>query len=167
MKMKALSPLVSMAILVVLSISLASLVAPWMYELVISTSNQTGTELGTQVKCRQAGLDFDADYGYYGVDWNFTGNGTDWLKAKVINTGNIDLWGFSFEVTLSSSSGESIMHYSLTDAGERTEANPVRSSQSAILEANITSDINSSVYTLYSVKVLNGVCKTISPEITV
>ena len=163
--LKALSPLVSVVILVVISISIASLVAPWMYELVTTTTNETSTSAQQQIKCRSAGMDFDSEYGQYGVDWNFTGNESDWLEAKVVNTKNINLYGFSFEVTLESQSGEEIKHYDCTSGTEMSESNPLMPGRSAILEANITEDINDSVSTLKAVKVLNPVCPEISPSL--
>ncbi len=164
---KALSPLISVTILVVISLSLAALIAPWMYDLVTTTTNETGSSTAQQVKCRNAGLDFDSDYGDYGADWNFTGNGTDWLKAKVINTGTIDLWGFSFELTLESQSGEEIQHYEPTSSTDMTSSNPLRPPRSAIIEANITQDINDTILTLRSVRVLNGVCKDLYANLDV
>jgi hypothetical protein len=165
--MKALSPLVSGIIVVVLSISIASVVAPWMYELVMTTTLDTQNTTAQQVKCRNAGIDFDADYGYYGADWNFTGNGTDWLKAKMINTGTIDIYGFSFELTLDSASGEEIRHYDATQSSHKTASNPLKAPRSAIIEANITQDINGSVYTLRTVKVLNAVCVDLAAKLDV
>jgi hypothetical protein len=164
---KALSPLVSATILVVIALSIAAIIAPWMYELVTSTTNQTGSDLRQDIKCRNAGLDFDSNYGYYGADWNFTGNGTDWLKVKVVNTGNVDLFGFSFEITLDSQSGEEIKHYDPTTATEIPDTNPLRPSRSAIIDANITQDINSSISTLKAVRVLNSVCSGLSAYLLV
>ena len=95
---KAISPIVSVVILVVISISLAAMIAAWMYDIVTSTTNQTQQDAALQLKCRKAGLDFDSGYGNNGVLWNFTGNGSDWLSAKVVNTGSVDLHGFSFGI---------------------------------------------------------------------
>ena len=164
---KALSPLISGTILIVLSISIASVVAPWMYELVMTTTTDTGNTTATQVKCRSAGLDFDSDYGNYGVDWNFTGNGTDYLRAKMINTGTLDLYGFSFELTLVTVTSEDIQHYEATPTTRKTASDPLKAPRSAIIEANITPDINGSTHLLRSVKVLNAVCIGMAPELDV
>ncbi len=164
---KALSPLISATIIIVLSISIASVVAPWMYELVMTTTTETGNTTATQVRCRSAGLDYDSDYGNYGVDWNFTGNGTDYLRAKVINTGTLDLYGFSFELTLVSAVSEEIQHHEATSTTRRTASDPLKAPRSAIIEANITPDINGSIYALRSVKVLNAVCVDMAPEVDV
>ena len=165
--MKALSPLISGIIIVVLSISIASVVAPWMYELVMTTTEETGNTTAQQVKCRSAGMDYDSEYGNYGVDWNFTGNGTDWLRAKMINTGTIDLYGFSFELTLIASASEEIQHYEATPATRKTASDPLKAPRSSIIEANITQDINSSIYFLKTVKVLNTVCSDLAPKLEV
>lgn len=165
--MKALSPLISGILIVVLSISIASVVAPWMYELVMTTTNETGSTTAQQVKCRSAGIDYDSEYGNYGVDWNFTGNGTDWLRAKMINTGTIDLYGFSFELTLVSATSEEIMHYDATPSSQKTASDPLKAPRSAIIVANITPDINSSIHLLKTVNVLNSVCVNLAAKLDV
>jgi hypothetical protein len=166
---KALSPLVSVVILVVISISIASFIAPWMYELVATTANETGASTEQQIRCRSAGLDFSEYYGYYGAEWNFSGgNGSDVLKVRVLNTGNIDLWGFSFEVTLSSAaSGDEIRRYDPTSGTQMTASGPLRPYESSIIEANISEDLNDSVYSLKEVKVLNSVCRQVAPSLQV
>ena len=77
--LKALSPMISVTLLIVISLTLASLIAPWMYELVTTTTNETSVDVRQQIKCRSAGLDFDSQYKNYGADWNFTGNTSDWI----------------------------------------------------------------------------------------
>ncbi len=167
--MKALSPIVSVVILIVISLSIASLVSTWMYKLVTTTTNETGSTTQQMVRCRNAGLDFDTNYGYYGVQSNFSGNvsanGTDWIRIKIVNTGAIDLYGFTVEATLLNNSMEQIEHYSLTSASEKTSSYPLRSSESAIITANITYDINESTTTLADVKILNTVCPEVAPSI--
>jgi hypothetical protein len=169
--MKGLSPIVSVVILVVISLSIASMVAPWMYNMVTQTANETGTTAQQQVRCRTAGLDFDTNYGYYGVLYNFSGNvsanETDWIKMKIVNTGTLDLHDFTVEATLLNNTDEIIEHYALTDASARTASNPLKSSQSAIITANITYDINETTTTLTEVKVLNSVCHELAPSIEI
>jgi len=164
---KAISPIVSVVILVVISISLAAMIASWMYDIVTSTTNQTQQDAQMQLKCRKAGLDFDSGYGNSGVLWNFTGSGSDWLKAKVVNTGSVDLHGFSFELSLNSQSGEEIRMYEATGTTAFTASAPLRPSASAVIEANLTDDINGSNTTLREVRVLNRVCVGISPSLPV
>ena len=164
---KALSPIVSVVILVVITISIASMVAPWMYELVTTTANQTGTNAQQQVMCRNAGLDFDTGYGYYGVKYNFSANvsanESDWIKAKIVNTGSINLYGFTIEATFINGSTEEIHHYSLITGSDVPASDPLRPSESAIIAANITYDINGTTTTLKDVKILNSVCSEVAP----
>ena len=155
---KGLSPIISVTILIVISLAIAAMVGSWMFNIVSDTTNTTSSNTRQQIKCRYAGLDFDSSYGTYGVQWNFTGGTGDVLKVKALNTGTVDLYGFSFELTLESDDGYGIMHYIPTPATEITESDPFTASRSAIIEANITADINSSVYTLRQVKLLNSVC---------
>lgn len=167
--MKALSPIVSVVMLIVISLSIATLVSTWMYDLVTTTANETGATTQQLVRCRNAGLDFDTNYGYYGVQSNFSGNvsanETDWIRIKIVNTGTIDLYGFTVEATLLNNSLEQIEHYGLTSASEKTPSYPLRASESAIITADITYDINESTTTLREVKVLNSVCSGVAPSI--
>jgi hypothetical protein len=167
--MKALSPIVSVVILVVISLSIASIVAPWMYNLVSTTANETGTSTQQQVRCRMAGLDFDTGYGNYGITSNFSlnvsANETDWIRAKIENTGNIDLYGFTFEVLITNVSEDHIMHYEPTDASQFTSSYPLRTGRSGIIVANISEDWNESFATLEEVKIITSVCPEVSPSV--
>jgi flagellin-like protein len=167
--MKGISPIVSVVVLIVISLSIASLVAPWMYELVLTTANETGTSAQQQVRCRSAGLDFDSDYGYYGVQSNFSlnvsANESDWIKARIVNTGNINLYGFTFEVLIENGTEEHIMHYDATDSSQQLPSDPLRPSMSAIITANITEDWNETIAVLREVRILNPVCPEVSPSI--
>ncbi len=167
--MKALSPIVSVVILIVISLSIASLVAPWIYELVTTTTNQTGTDAQQQVRCRSAGLDFDSDYGNYGVMSNFSlnvsANESDWIRAKIVNTGNIDLYGFTFEVLIENGTEEQIMHYDPTESSQFTFSYPLRPSMSSLIVANISDDWNDSTATLKEVKIITSSCPEVSSEV--
>ena len=167
--MEGLSPIISVTVLIVIAISIASFVAPWMYDLVTTTTNQTGSTANMQVKCRSAGLDFDSTYGDYGVSYNFSANITagesDWIRVKVVNTGSVDLYGFTIEATIENNSVQEIQHYDLTSATQKTADNPLRPSRSEILVANITSDIEGSTATLTEIAVLNSACTWVSPSI--
>lgn len=166
---KGLSPLISVAVLIVISISTASLIATWMYGLTVSTANETQSSTEKLVRCRSAGLDFDPSYGYYGVDYNLSGNATpgnrDWIRAKVTNTGNLDLYGFSFEVELLNGTEELIEHYEATAESQKTAANPLRPGRSAIITADIETNMNESTTSITEVRVINPVCPDLSPSI--
>ena len=149
------SPIISTVILVVVVISIASVVSPWIIELVTETSNETGTTTTTEIKCREAAYDFDTGYGTYGVSWNFaTVNNT--LAAKIKNTGTITLYNFSFELTFN----DTIIEYFDATAGtQRTSANPLKPRNTAFINASLTKDVND---TLTNIKVLNIVCPSVS-----
>jgi len=163
--MKGVSPIVSALLLIVISISIASVVAPWMYELVLTSANSTSSDTAQQIRCRNAGLDFDSAYGNYGAVWNFTGNGTDYIYAKVVNTGTSDLWQLSIEAELESGSGKTIAHYALTDETAIGFTDPLKPSYSAIISANITSDVNGTAYGLSGLRVLNAACPNVAPSL--
>ncbi|UCD03097.1 MAG: hypothetical protein JSV63_00465 [Candidatus Aenigmatarchaeota archaeon] len=166
--MKALSPIVSVVILIVLSLTIASLVAPWIYDLVLTTANETGISTEQQVRCRQAGLDFDSSYGNYGIKYNFSlnvsANESDWIRVRVVNTGNVNLYDISFEVLIENATHENIIHYDATDSSQFTSSYPLRPGSSSLLTANISEDWNESIALLKEVKVINSVCPGVSAE---
>lgn len=167
---KGLSPLISVAMLVVIAITTASFIATWMYGITTETANETSSSAGKLVKCRSAGLDFDPSYGSYGVDYDLSGNATpgneDWIRAKITNTGNVDLYSFTFEVEMMSVAEEEIAHYEATPESQKTAGNPLRPGRSAIIEADITSDLNDSV-SILSVSIVNPVCPDVSPGVEI
>lgn len=167
--MKALSPIVSVVILIVISLSIASLVAPWIYTLVTTTANETGTDARQQTRCRNAGLDFDTGYENYGVFSNFSlnvsANESDLIRVRIVNAGNIDLYGFTFEVFIENGTVDQIMHYEPTESSQFTFSYPLRPSMSSLLVANISDDWNESTATLKEVKIINLVCPGISAEV--
>ena len=166
---KGLSPLISVTVLIVIALTIASFMATWLYDLSVRTTNETGSNAQRLVMCRSAGLSFDSSYGTDGVDYNLSGNGTagnlDSISAKVQNTGNIDLHGFSFEVTLISGTEEVIEHYEATPASQKTAGSPLRGGRTAIIAANVTPDLNESTVSITEVTVLNVVCPDLSPSV--
>lgn len=152
--MKGVSPIISAVILIVVAIAISTLVGPWMYNLARTSTNETATSTITDIRCRNAGIDFDSDYATYGVDWNFT-TLSDWLKVKAENTGTINLHNFSFELTINNSN---ILQYDVKNDSQRSLSNPLKPGQAAILEANITANISG---TLNRVKLRNEVCKNV------
>ena len=149
------SPLISMVILVAIIFGIAAFVAPWMYTMVTSVTNETAATTGQELQCQNTAYDFDTDFATFGVDWNFTG-ATDSLSVKVINTGNINLYGFSFELELNRTVGNpEIKYFEVNETSQRTAMNPLKPGQSAILEAVMDQDLNG---TLVKLKVLNPVC---------
>jgi hypothetical protein len=168
---KGLSPLISVTVLIVIALTIASFMATWMYDLTTKTTNETGSSAERMVMCRSAGLDFDSSYETDGVSYNLSGNGTagtmDGLVAKVRNTGSVDLYGFSFEVEYTEGSTGQIAHYDATAPSQKTPLNPLRSGRSAMIYANVSPDLNESTVTITLVRVLNAVCPDLSPEVDV
>jgi FlaG/FlaF family flagellin (archaellin) len=165
---KGLSPLISVTVLIAIALTTAAFMAGWIYNLTASTTNQTSSDAQNMVLCRSAGLDFDTSYGDYGIDYNLSGNGTqgsqDWIRAQVRNTGSVNLYGFSFEVTLDSGSGTEINYYDPTPGSQKTVANPLKPGRSAIITANVTPDLNGSEVSLIEVRIVNTMCPGASPS---
>lgn len=149
------SPLISLVIIVAIIFGITAFIAPWMYETVMSITNETSSTADTEMKCQNTAYDFDTDYGTFGADWNFTAS-SDTLSAKVVNTGNVNLHGFSFELELNRTIGNpSIKYFDVNSTTQKTPINPLKPGQSAILEAVMDEDLNG---TLTKLKILNPVC---------
>jgi hypothetical protein len=148
--MKAVSVLLSTIIVIGLIVTIAGLVGPWAMNFSRRQVNNTQGNVDNQITCQNTAYDFDASYGSNGVDWDFSGT-SDWLKAKVVNTGSINLHSFSFQFYIN---GTGYRSFQAKGQGAESILKP---GQSVILDANITEDLAG---TLTEVRILNGVCKT-------
>ena len=149
--MRGISELISVIALVVIAIAIAAFVSPWAFNLVRNSANQTSSDVDNQLLCRNAAYDFDNSYGTNGLVWNLSGTNAT-VTAKVTNTGTINLYNFTFEITINNSL---IYDVYVNSSSQKTQASPLRPGQSAILEMNRTADYND---TLSSVRLLNAVC---------
>jgi lipopolysaccharide export LptBFGC system permease protein LptF len=153
--MKGVSQLISAVMLIVVTIAIMGLIAPWALNIARTSTNQTSGNIDMQLLCQNIGYDFDNNYGTSGIVWNFTGSNTT-LKAKITNTGTINVYGFIFDITINNSL---IYEVYANSTSQKTQANPLKPGQSAILEMNITSDYND---TLTDVRIRNSVCPSVS-----
>lgn len=148
---KGVSPIVSTVILILIAVSLAAIVAPWAYNMVTNTTGDITDDTIDDITCQNAAYDFITSYGTYGVDYNFTGVAHN-LNVSIKNTGTISLYNFSFEIRHNTTN---ITHWSVTTATQKTASNPLKPSESCIITADITIDLNG---TLNGVTILNDVC---------
>ena len=153
---KGISPLIATTAIIVLVFVIASLVGPWMLDLVSDVTTTTENQTTTQIECNYAGYDFDTDYATYGVNWSSALNS---IYAQIKNTGTRNLYSFSFEVKMN---GTIIQSFEPTTATDRTESDPLRPGQTALLNASIT--ISLADTTINSVKVINTVCPASGPD---
>jgi len=151
---KEVSPLISTVIVVLLAFSIAAVISPWAFRLVTKVTNQTESDTNMQLRCQNTAYDFDTNYGTMGLTWNFSGS-DDTLTAKIVNTGNINLYNFTFELVVNTTSGLEIKRFSPNATNQITPADPLEPGESSILTANISEDITG---TLEEVKVMNPVC---------
>ena len=154
---RGVSPLISAVIVIAIAFMLASLIAPYMFDLVSQTSNQTGEDVRNTITCRNMAYDFVTSYGTDGVNWNFTGT-ADLLEARVINTGTINIYNFSFEILVNTTSGLDIKYYDVNSSYQKTPSLPLKPGQSTILKADVTDVINGS---LEEIKIRNEVCQNV------
>ncbi len=150
---RGISPIISVVILIVVIFSIAATVGPWMYNIVTTTTNQTSTDVDMQLLCQNTAYDFDTDYATFGVNWSESSN---ILTVKIINTGTINLYNFSFEIILNSTI---IRYFNATVDTQKTTANPLKPGQTTMVEAYNTTVIVGS--TLNEVKILNEVCPSV------
>jgi hypothetical protein len=149
--MKAVSVLLSTIIVIGLIVVIAGLVGPWAINFAGRQVNNTGGKVDNQITCQSTAYDFDSSYGNSGVEWDFSGS-SDWLKAKIMNTGQINLHSFSFQIYIQGAG------YKFFPAKNGiTPDNPLKPGQSAVIEANITENLAG---TPTEIKIHNGVCST-------
>ncbi|MBU0898680.1 MAG: hypothetical protein KKB03_00725 [Nanoarchaeota archaeon] len=154
--LKGISPLIASVIIIGITLTIATFVVPWAYDLAVSTSNTTTTEANKQIKCQNAGFDFDSGYGTYGVTSNFTGTGgADTMSVKIKNTGTINLYNFSIEVEINTSE---IFEFAINSTYQKTPSNPLKPGRTAVLHALVNVDVNG---TLTEARVVNDVCQQI------
>ncbi len=146
-----LSELVSVVVVIVVVMAIGAFVSPWAFNLVRTSTNQTASDTDVQLLCQNVGYDFDNNYGTNGLVWNLTGTNTT-LKAKILNTGTINLYNFTFDIIINDSL---IYEVDTNTSSQKTQANPLKPGQSAILVMNVTQDYND---TLTEVTIRNGVC---------
>ena len=115
-------------------------------------AGNTQGDVENQITCQNMGYDFDSSYGNSGADWDFSG-ANDWLRAKVVNTGTINLHSFSFQVYIQGSG------YKFFQAKNQSPENLLKPGQSILLDADITEDLSGAVT---EVRILNGVCTAFS-----
>ncbi len=151
-RMKAISPLISAVMVILIAFALSALIAPWAFEIARQQTNQTGGYAEQQMICQNTAYDFDTNYGTNGVNWTSTGT-NDNLTVKIVNTGYQNLYNFSFELVINDTV---ILRPDVTDATQKTSINPLEPSQSTFL--NTTANISG---TLSEVKILNIVCPSV------
>jgi archaellum component FlaG (FlaF/FlaG flagellin family) len=149
--MMGVSELVSTVVLIVVVMAIGAFVSPWAFNLVRTSANQTTSNTDMQLLCQNVGYDFDNNYGTNGLVWNLTGANTT-LKAKVVNTGTINVYNFMFDIVINNSL---IYEVDVNTTSQKTPASPLKPGQSAILVMNTTTDYND---TLTEVTIRNSVC---------
>jgi flagellin-like protein len=152
--MKGISPIISTIILIVIVFAIAAIIVPWGLELARNTTTTTSNVTQTQLLCQGAALTWDTSYGRSGLIWNFSGS-SDSLSAKIVNSGTVSLFGFSFELQVN----KTIYRFYPTADSQIWSYNPLRPGQSAILIANISQNLENA---LENVKILNSQCPEIS-----
>jgi len=151
--MKAIDAILSTILVISIIVVIAGIIGPWALNLARNQANSTGQNANSQITCQSTSYDFDSSFGSNGVEWDFSG-GSDWLRAKIINTGTINLYGFSFQVYIQGTG------YKSFPAKEQSDAdNSLKPSESIVIEANITENLAGQ---LTEVQVLNSVCKGFS-----
>ena len=146
---KGISELLSVVIIIGIIVTVAALVGPWAMNLGRRSVQNTGSGVDSQITCQSTAYDFDSSYGNNGVEWDLQAKE---MRAKIINTGTVSLYGFSFQVYIQ---GTGYRFFKAKQ--EMTQDNPLKPEHSALIEA----DINESLAgTVTEVGVMNSVCKS-------
>lgn len=154
-RMKAISPLISAVMLIVITFAISAIVSPWMTDLTRDVANETSDTVTRQISCQSTAYDFDTSFASNGINASTTGTANK-IDAKIVNTGTVNLYGFSIEIEIdSNTTGLQITQLAINDTYQKTAAQPLKPGQGAILKANISGSISG---TLREVKILNSVC---------
>lgn len=148
--MIGISPLIATVILILLTLTIAALIGPWMYRLAVDVTTDVKNDTDLQIICQGLAYDFDTSYASNGINWSSNANS---LRVKVINTGTINIYNFSFEVRYNTTQ---IAYFDATQASQRTSSNVLKPQQTAIIQAANTSTLVTGI--LNNVKILNMVC---------
>ncbi len=162
--MKAVSPIVSVVILISIVVIIAGIVGPWAFNLAQTSTNQTGTQINREILCRGTAYDFVSSFGTNGVEYDFSGpQYSDYIRAMIRNQGSVNVYGFSFEATINSASGVSIKKLAADAQSQKTKDDPLKPGESALLSAFFQEDIDGSLQRL---TVLNSYdCPPLSQEL--
>ena len=153
-ELKGVSPLIATIIVISLAFMLGALIAPYTFNLVSNTTITTGDDVRDTIRCRNLAYDFVTSYGTNGIVWNFSTNITV-IEARIINTGTQNIYNFSFELYVNTSSGDMIYYYDTNSTFQKTESSPLKPGQSTIIKAGISEDLNG---TLKELKIRNEAC---------
>lgn len=159
--MKGVSPIIAAIVLIGIIITIGGMLAPWTYKLVTKSREKMENQTQSQILCKNMAYDFDYDYGRYGIIWNFDIQDGDWLAAKIINTGTVNVYDFFFEFEIEYSDGIKIKHFQLEEKTQKTKTSPLKPGESCVIKANITEDLPSGEYVLRKVRVMNRVCPNV------
>jgi hypothetical protein len=145
--MRGIDTLIGAIVLIGLSVSIAAMVAPALYSM--AANPNPGPD---QAACRSTAYGFDSSYGTYGVNYSLS---PPYLKARVVNTGSMDVHGFFFELVVEESGARRSYFFEPTEESQRTVSNQLRVGREATVEANITEAVTG---TLKAVRLLNRPC---------
>jgi FlaG/FlaF family flagellin (archaellin) len=146
---KGVSELLSVVIIIGIIVIIAGLVGPWAMN--FSRRQVNSIPADSQIICQNTAYDFDTSYGSSGVNWDLPSRE---MKAKIINTGTINLHSFSFQVYIQGAG------YRFFKTKENiTPDNPLKPGQSILLDADINESLSG---TVTEVRILNGVCRSVS-----
>ena len=162
---KGASQIISTILLIGIVVLMAAVIGPWVLNLATTASQGAGNDVNQDLICRGTAYAFDSDYGNSGVSWDFNGtNGT--MSVKVVNTGTQNLYNFSLELTLQTTTGTKLIIYpdvNITSETQKTKTNPLKPGYDWIFDADV-GNINST-WSLIKVKVINDVCPRVSPSV--
>jgi len=164
MTKKGVSPVISTVLMILVAVAIAAFVGPWSMNLATTTSNASAQNAMNQINCQNTFYDFSTNYGNRnGV--NITAiNGVIYeLKAEIENTGTRNVYGFSFQL----SNSTYIFNCDVTSATQRSESDPLRPGEEAIIDADLTGNCAGLNDTITKVKVLNSVCSRNSPSLDI
>jgi len=154
-RLKGISPIISTVMLIVLTVALGTIVTVWTVDVTRNVTNITGDAAMTKVQCQQAGYDFDYSFATKGINYSFA-TASNYIDLMLTNTGSVNLYNFSAQAWTIDGGQTAVYDLEMNSTTQRTQANPLKPGQTALLKAVVATDING---TLSLVRVNNLACK--------
>ncbi|MBI4173184.1 MAG: hypothetical protein HY519_00520 [Candidatus Aenigmarchaeota archaeon] len=136
---KGLSEMLSAILLIGMAAGAALLLSGWAESFIRQTAGNGNQQVAQELACRNAGLSLDSGFGNAGISWDFAAD-PDVLEVQVLNTGSIDLYGFSI-IAVIDNQGLASQLLAVEQGYQKTLQEPLKPGRSAVLKAAITEDL--------------------------
>lgn len=131
--MKGVSEIIVFIIMVAIIFSIAAAMNPWIMRTITGEGEDLSGDLDTHITCSNVQYAILPDYGTEGIVFSPCTEPKH-ISAKIKNFGSENIYGFSFLLVF----GDSEVEIPVTQDTQKTESNPLRPQEEAIIEGTPT-----------------------------